>query len=184
MKNTFKRIIFTTLVALTQINNTQAKTVDSQLIEMHSKIQNLHTGFELILLKGEKEGHPILLSIQAICSNEENSHVGKLLNELVKKLNAIFKTVHHIVSKYSKKGPGSFAPFLFEIGKSCNLEDLFKTTIYDLQEIQKLLDSVNDCHITKEELNKFIDFLKKIQPIWHEALLQKELIIKNLRKSL
>ena len=50
--------------------------------------------------------------------NKEDSQIGKRLNELVKRLNAIFKTVHHIVSKYSKKGKTGFAPFLFEIGKS------------------------------------------------------------------
>jgi hypothetical protein len=177
MKNTFKRLVLVALISLTQINAVEKKNVNSQVSEIHQKIEKLHIGFELIFLKGDKDGHAILLQIQAIPCSENESEVGKKLNVLIKELNAIFKTVHNIVSKYQGKGKGVLTKFLFEIGKSCNLEELFK-------EIKRILDSVNESDASQSELKAFIDFLKKIQPIWHEALLKKELIIKNLRESL
>jgi hypothetical protein len=184
MKNTFKRLVLLALLSVTQINAVEKKNIDLKLNEMRTKIEKLHVGFEFIFLKGDKEGHILLSQIKAIPCFEDESEIGKKLNVLIKELNAIFKTVHNIVTKYQGKGKGVLTKFLFEIGKSCNLEELFKKTISELEEIKRIFDSVNENDASQSELKAFIDFLKKIQPIWHEALLKKELIIKNLRESL
>lgn len=189
MKKTFKRLVFSAILLITGVSLTYASTLDFpldeiQVHEVHKKIEKLHRGFELIFLKGEKEGHIILAQIQSLPLHEDKSVVGQKFNTLIKELNAIFKTVHHIVTKYKGKGPNVLMPFLFEIGKSCNLEELFKKTITELEEIKRLHESVNENNECQQALISFITFLKEIQPIWHQALSQKELIVKNLRASL
>jgi hypothetical protein len=184
MKNNFKRLILAALVIVSYGTIIEAKTANAQLHETHKEIEKFHNGFDLILLKGDKQGYAILAQIQAIPLNDDESPVGKKLNVLIKELNAIFKTVHNIVKKYHGKGKGILTNFLFEMSRSCNLEELFKKTIAELEEINNIHESVNEEKTYQETMKLFIDFLKRIQPIWHDALLKKDLIIKNLRDSL
>jgi len=187
MKLTFKRafyILFLT-TSLSIFTTENKHTIETQLTEMHIKIQALHHGFELIFLKGEKDGHHVLSQIQEINTITDQSPAGKKLNVLVQELNAIFKTVRHIVKKYSGQGKHVLAKFIFDISRSCNLEELFKKTISELEALLFMNDnSVNNTDSYIEKLNLFIAFLKKIQPIWAKALANKVLIIENLRNSL
>lgn len=182
MKFNFKYILFSSLLTIITQQHMHAINNKDQLIEMHTKIETLHLGFLSIFVEGKKEGHTILEKISEISTNSEDNQVGILLNNLVKQLNAIFKTVKHIIVKYKGKGKTVLPQFLFDIGRSCDLEQLFKDTITQLQIVAEL-DTVNNQEFASE-LDRLLTFVKDIQPVWHSVMCNKTSLILNLKESL
>jgi len=179
MKLTFKILFmmgFLTLPLLSVSPKTVA-TIE-QIVDMHHKIQQLDKGFSLIFVEGKKQGHDLLQRIQEILFNNDYTETGKKLNKLAVELNAIFKTVKNIIT--TCKGKSKLGNFIFELAKTCNLEQLFKDTIAELEAILAVEESAEH----RVALVKFITYLRTIQPIWHSTMANKTTLILNLGKSL